>query len=297
MTKAKTMKFTTKILFLLILINLSTYFSIFAQSTDKEAVIAVVDALFDGMREADSEKVDSLFLKESTLISIFRDKKGVHHRQVEETAKFAEVISTHKPNELDEKIWSYDVNIDRDLATVWTDYTFYAGSKLSHCGVNAFHLYNGPDGWKITQITDTRKRTDCRKDPTIEINTLMDNWHKAAATADEKVFFGSMGKEDATYIGTDASERWTKTEFETWSKKYFEQDKAWDFTPIERQIHFSVSGETAWFNETLDTWMGICRSSGIVERVGEEWLLQHYHLSVTLPNELVKGFLELIEKE
>ena len=76
------MKFTSKIFFLFVLINLSTYFSTFAQMSDKESVIAVVDALFDGMREADAEKVDSLFLEDASLISVFRDKKGMHHRKL-----------------------------------------------------------------------------------------------------------------------------------------------------------------------------------------------------------------------
>lgn len=289
------MKFTTKILFLLILINLSTYFSTFAQSTDKEAVIAVVDALFDGMRTADAEKVDSLFLQDATLISIYRDKEGKHHRKSEETAKFGEVVGQHKPNELDEKLWSYDVNINRDLATVWTDYTFFYKGEMSHCGVNSFTLHRTESGWKILNITDTRTRQDCQTLSTSvenDVNNLMNAWHKAAATADEDVFFGSM-KKGGIYIGTDETELWTREEMKALMMKYFERDSAWDFKTIERNVYSTENEQVAWFDEKVDTWMGICRSSGVVEKVEGEWKISHYHLSVTIDNDLIKEFIAL----
>ena len=279
-----------------ILVVFCTFFSLFAQPAEEEMVIAVIQKLFDGMRAGDSTQVANAFDSSARLQSVFTDQNGHPQMRVSSVTDFAGAVGKPHEDIWDEKIWSYDVKIDDRLATAWTDYTFYAGTRLSHCGVNAFHLYKGTDGWKITQITDTRRRTNCEKDPTIEINSLMDNWHKAAATGDEKVFFGSMGK-DAIYIGTDASERWTKSAFETWSKKFFDRDSAWDFKPIERQIHFSESGKTAWFNETLDTWMGICRASGVLEKVEENWQLQHYHLSVTVPNELIEPFLKLMKKE
>ncbi|MGK0365608.1 MAG: hypothetical protein ACI85O_002674, partial [Saprospiraceae bacterium] len=293
--KPKTMKFTNKILSLFLLINVSTYFSTFAQSTDKEAVIAVVDALFDGMREGDTEKIDSLFLKEATMISIYRDEKGMHQRKSEETANFGEVIGKHMLNELDEKIWSYDVNINQDLATVWTDYTFFYKGEVSHCGVNSFTLHQTEYGWKILNITDTRSKQNCQILPTDvekEVNNLMNTWHKAAATADEDVFFGSM-KKGGIYIGTDQTELWTGEEMKEWAKEYFEKDSAWDFTTIERNVYSTDNEQVVWFDEKLDTWMGVCRSSGVVEKVNGEWKISHYHLSVTIDNDLIKGFVEL----
>ena len=292
------MKFTTKLLFLFVLINLSTYFSTFAQTTDKEAVIAVVDALFDGMREANSEKVDSLFLQDATLISIYRDKEGTHHRKTEKTAKFGEMVSAHKLNELDEKLWSYDVNIHRDLATVWTDYTFFYKGEMSHCGVNSFTLHQTESGWKILNITDTRTKQDCQTLPTSvenDVNNLMNAWHKAAAMADEDVFFGSM-KKGGIYIGTDKTELWTREEMKGLMMKYFQRDTAWDFKTIERNVYSTDNEQVAWFDEKLDTWMGVCRSSGLVEKVAGEWKISHYHLSVTIDNDLIKDFIELTKK-
>ena len=129
---------------------------------------------------------------------------------------------------------------------------------------------------------------------TIHINKLMDSWHLAAANANADNFFGFMD-DDCVYIGTDASERWTKDEFIHFAKPYFDKGKAWNFKPIERKVYFSKNKKTAWFNETLNTWMGICRSSGVLEKKSGKWKLMHYHLSVTVPNEKIQQFIQLVE--
>lgn len=125
-----------------------------------------------------------------------------------------------------------------------------------------------------------------------EINALMDAWHQAAATADEDVFFGSMHPR-AIYLGSDKTERWTRDELQAWAGKYFERDTAWAFTPLERHLNYSRDGKTAWFDEQLDTWMGICRGSGILTREQQGWTLRHYNLSMTIDNDVVDGVIRL----
>ncbi len=130
----------------------------------------------------------------------------------------------------------------------------------------------------------------------VTINRLMNNWHKAAADANANEFFDFMD-DDCIYIGTDASERWTKQEVVQFAKAYFDKGKAWSFEPIERQVYFSRNKKTAWFNETLNTWMGVCRSSGVLEKKKGKWKLKHYHLSVTVPNDKIKEFIRLVGAE
>lgn len=125
-----------------------------------------------------------------------------------------------------------------------------------------------------------------------EINTLLDAWHEAAATADEEVFFGTMHPR-AIYLGTDKTERWTRDELQAWAGKYFERDTAWAFTPLERHLNYSRDGKTAWFDEQLDTWMGVCRGSGVLTREQQGWTLRHYNLSMTIDNDVVDGVIRL----
>lgn len=117
-----------------------------------------------------------------------------------------------------------------------------------------------------------------------KINTVLDDWHKAAAEANAKQYFGAL-TDDAIFIGTDATENWNKKEFEAFAKPFFDKGKAWDFKPLERHIYLSKDQKTAWFDELLDTWMKVCRGSGVMVKVGNEWKIQHYVLSMTVPND------------
>ncbi|HOS47406.1 MAG TPA: nuclear transport factor 2 family protein [Bacteroidia bacterium] len=131
---------------------------------------------------------------------------------------------------------------------------------------------------------------------TLAITNLVNGWHHAAAVADEDIFFGSMS-DDAVYLGTDESERWVKNDFMQWSKKYFDRDSAWDFKPISRKIQFSDDLKTAWWDEKLDTWMGVCAGAGVATLTKNGWKIRHYQLAMMIPNDKVKSVLEVLKKE
>ena len=116
------------------------------------------------------------------------------------------------------------------------------------------------------------------------INSTLDVWHKAAADANYNDYFSLM-TDDAVFIGTDATENWNKTTFQAYTKPHFDKGKAWSFTALERHIYFDETGKTAWFDELLDTQMKICRGSGVLIKIGKEWKIKHYVLSMTIPND------------
>ncbi|WP_395077285.1 nuclear transport factor 2 family protein [Flavobacterium sp.] len=126
--------------------------------------------------------------------------------------------------------------------------------------------------------------TKAQNKEAIQVNMLLDNWHKAAADAKFDDYMNAMTF-DAIYIGTDATENWNKSEFMKFAKPYFDKGKAWSFTALERHIYFSKDKKTAWFDELLDTQMKICRGSGVLVKRGNNWKIQHYVLSMTIPND------------
>jgi ketosteroid isomerase-like protein len=127
-----------------------------------------------------------------------------------------------------------------------------------------------------------------------ELNELIDSWHRAAAEAKGEAFFGAMAP-NAVYIGTDASERWTKDQFVSFAKPYFDKGKAWDFKPYDRDLHVTSQGDCAWFSELLTTWMGVCRGSGVLRKTPTGWKIEQYHLSVTVPNDIIRDFISLVD--
>lgn len=125
-----------------------------------------------------------------------------------------------------------------------------------------------------------------------EIGQMLDDWHLAAAMASFEAYFGYMADE-SIFIGTDATENWTLTEFKEFSKPYFDKGKAWSFTAVQRNIYLSSDGNTAWFDELLNTQMKLCRGSGVVKKVDGEWKIAHYVLSIAVPNATVDEVVKL----
>ncbi|MCY1017124.1 nuclear transport factor 2 family protein [Pyxidicoccus sp. MSG2] len=124
-------------------------------------------------------------------------------------------------------------------------------------------------------------------DPKAAVAAVLDDWHKAAAAADEPRYFGHFTA-DGVFMGTDATERWTRDEFRAWSKPYFSKGKAWSFKPVKRFISLSADGTVAWFDETLDTPnLGPSRGSGVLVKEGNAWKIAQYNLSVPIPNDLM----------
>ncbi len=263
---------------------------------DADVVSHKIDLLFDAMRANDSTTITDLFVEGATLSSIFTEaQSGKVVKKSSPAARFVTAIGTPHENQWDERLASKEIKVDGAMAMAWTDYSFYVDGAFSHCGVNVFEFMNTEAGWQISSITDTRRKENCNDAPEAYIESLLNGWHLAAAEADEKVFFGSM-LEGGIYIGTDASERWTREEMLALLGKYFERESAWDFKTIDRNITMAADNRLAWFDELLDTWMGTCRASGVVQLVDGDWRISHYHLSIAVPNDVVDGYLELIGK-
>lgn len=133
-----------------------------AQVTTEDSVRAVIVQLFDGMRTRDSAAVRAAFVPDARLqTALVRD--GRPELRADSVGAFVRAIGGAPADvTLDERVDSVHVRIDGPLAVVTVDYTFYAGQRLSHCGIDAFQLFRGPEGWKIFQLTDTRRRAGCR---------------------------------------------------------------------------------------------------------------------------------------
>ena len=126
------------------------------------------------------------------------------------------------------------------------------------------------------------------------VNHVLDDWHKAAADADESRYFGHMTP-DAVFLGTDSSERWDRDAFRKFAHPYFAKGKAWTFVPRERHVMVSPKGDVAWFDEKLDSASyGDVRGSGVLVKVGGEWKIAHYNLTIPIPNSLAKTVVEMI---
>lgn len=129
---------------------------------DKLAILLPVQKLFDGMHLGDSAMVHNVFTKGVTLNTITEDKEGRPILRADALQGFLDAVGKPHVEQWSEMIWDPEVKRDGNLAQVWVKYAFYVGTKFSHCGIDAFHLFRSQGGdWKIFHLADTRHKEGC----------------------------------------------------------------------------------------------------------------------------------------
>lgn len=155
---------------------------------------------------------------------------------------------------------------------------FFLSLGLLACSQTKKHISNAP------------KFNATKED--LNIRNMLDSLNNAASKADFQKYFNFYA-DDAVFAGTDATERWNKTEFMSYAKPHFDKGKAWTFTSIQRAINFNKTGDMAWFDELLSTQMKICRGSGVLIKEGERWVIKQYILSATIPNPIMNDVVKM----
>lgn len=141
-----------KIFFFLILIFSS---SVNAQNQEVQKTI---ETFFEGFHAKDSVKMKSVCDEKIIFHSVYENSKG--NMLSDFLGKeFFEMISSIPNNmQFQEKILSYNIQVDGSLANAWTPYEFYINGKLNYFGTNSFSLYKDNDVWKIIYVIDTRRK-------------------------------------------------------------------------------------------------------------------------------------------
>ena len=133
--------------------------------------------------------------------------------------------------------------------------------------------------------------------PTVEaIEAVLNDFHKAASDADVDRYLGHFSQ-TGVFLGTDASERWTREQFREFVRPYFSRGQGWIYTPRERHVTISANGRFAWFDEILEnSAYGTCRGSGALRLVDGAWKIEQYSLSIPIPNDLTSDLVARIRE-
>jgi len=128
------------------------------------------------------------------------------------------------------------------------------------------------------------------------VSDTLDALHMAASEANFDRYFG-LYAEDAVFYGTDATERWTRAEFESYAAPHFEAGRGWTYHMTERNVYVSEDGRFAWFDERLDNAsLGETRGSGVLRLSERGWQVVQYNLTIPVPNELAGDFVRQIRE-
>lgn len=126
---------------------------------DTRGPLAAVQRMFEGMRTADSAMTRSVFAP-GARFAMLDARGGPAAIRFDSVGGWIAAIATSN-RRWDEQIYDVQVRVDGNLAQVWAPYTFYLDKQLRHCGVNAIDLLRDAEGWKVTQLADTRRRENC----------------------------------------------------------------------------------------------------------------------------------------
>ncbi len=127
------------------------------------------------------------------------------------------------------------------------------------------------------------------------IAEMLNAFHQAAADANGDRYLNLLS-DNAVFLGTDASERWTKKAFKAFVLPYFNKGKGWLYIPKERNISVLKMNEIALFDELVyNAKYGLCRGSGVVVNTGSGWKISQYSLAIMLPNKIAGNITKQIK--
>tara|TARA_R110002072_G_scaffold42064_18_gene118389 strand:- start:10781 stop:11341 length:561 start_codon:yes stop_codon:yes gene_type:complete len=127
-----------------------------------------------------------------------------------------------------------------------------------------------------------------------KIEGTLNAWHTAASIGDFDRYFRSM-THDSIFLGTDATERWTKPQFMDYAREPFADGHGWTYNPSQRHITVAHDGKTAWSDELLthDRY-GTLRGTSVLVNINKHWKIAQYNLTFLVPNPIAKEVVELI---
>lgn len=146
--------------------------------------------------------------------------------------------------------------------------------------------------WLISMPLAAGEPADAKR----AVDTVLTTLHQAASDGAGELYF-SLFAEDAIFMGTDTTERWTVEMFKAFAEPYFSRGLGWTYTKKQRSIYISSEGSTAWFDELLwnDNY-GFCRGTGVLTLTDNGWKFVQYNLTIPIPNDLAGEITDRIKK-
>jgi hypothetical protein len=133
------------------------------EDTEKQAIKKVIETFFEGLHKGDSTIMETTLHKEIKIQTTATNREQVKFLKTESRQQLLTNIANKKPTDVyKEKLLSYDIKVDGNLASVWTPYEFYYNGNFSHCGANSFQLFNNNGTWEIIYLVDMRRRNGCK---------------------------------------------------------------------------------------------------------------------------------------
>lgn len=130
------------------------------------------------------------------------------------------------------------------------------------------------------------------------VGVALDALHSSASAADGAAFFERLDP-DVVWIGSAASDRWTRTGLQALATPLFEAGEGWTVTARARQVWLAPDpcDCLAWADEELESDVFSTAVGNALMRRGEdgEWRVWRYALTYPIPNDLARDMTDEIK--
>jgi hypothetical protein len=145
---------------------ISTIIALFAvcaaaqKADDSKDALAVVNKMFDMMAAHKPAEIVALHTPEAQLVAVMKNREGKTAIRTFKAEDFSKNFAEKKA-EILEDMYAPKVELYGDLALISGRYVFFVNGKISHCGVNAFHLVRTDAGWRIAGASSSMEPAGC----------------------------------------------------------------------------------------------------------------------------------------
>jgi hypothetical protein len=129
-------------------------------TSEEGQVMAPINAMFDGLARRDSAIILAAMRADATAVVAAEKADGTRSVRRLSAADFAAGVKPG-PERFEERLSDPAIEIDGDIAMVWSPYTFLIDGKVHHCGVDHFDLVREGGAWKVANVTWSSRTTGC----------------------------------------------------------------------------------------------------------------------------------------
>jgi hypothetical protein len=131
-----------------------------APSSEEQAVLEPINALFAGITAHDAASITALLVPNGSASVVTEGPNGSRAVQRRTWAELVERVRS-SPDRMEERLIDPAIESDVSVALVWGNYVFLINGKLDHCGVDHFNLVRDNSGWKIADASWSVRTTGC----------------------------------------------------------------------------------------------------------------------------------------
>jgi hypothetical protein len=128
-------------------------------AAEEQPVLAPVNRLLAAIASGDKQALLAEVRPDGGATAAF-DLPGRHTISRESWTEFSTSIGGG-PNVIAERLIDPAVEIDGDIAMVWSEYVFMMNGQVQHCGADHFDLVRENGIWKVLNATWSERVTGC----------------------------------------------------------------------------------------------------------------------------------------